>query len=77
VISIATEKHYRVKDLAELWGFSDNTIIKQFTDEPGVLRLRATTGTAQVRDALNPRERRLKGSRETRPEVAPGAASDS
>jgi hypothetical protein len=34
----AFEKHYRVKELAELWGFCDNTIIKMFADEPGVLR---------------------------------------
>lgn len=36
---IAFEKHYRVKELAGLWGFCDNTIIKLFGDEPGVLRL--------------------------------------
>jgi hypothetical protein len=36
-------KHFRVKELAELWGFCDNTIIKLFADEPGVLRLERVT----------------------------------
>jgi hypothetical protein len=35
----ALEKHYRVRDLAALWGFSDNTIIRIFASEPGVIRL--------------------------------------
>ena len=40
----AFEKHYRVAELAALWGFSDATIIKQFSDEPGVLRLGQSVG---------------------------------
>lgn len=39
----AFSKHYRVKELANLWGFCDNTIIKLFADEPGVLRLERLT----------------------------------
>ena len=35
----AFEKHYRVGELAKLWGFCDNTIIKLFANEQGVLRL--------------------------------------
>ena len=35
----ALARHYRVKELAALWGFCDNTIINLFADEPGVLRL--------------------------------------
>jgi hypothetical protein len=35
----ALEKHYRVRELSELWGFSDNTIIRLFSSEPGVIRL--------------------------------------
>ena len=35
----ALEKHYRVRELASLWGFSDNTIIRLFASEPGVIRL--------------------------------------
>src|ERR1017187_1101505 len=37
-MSPALEKHYRVGELAALWGFCDNTIIKWFADEPDVLR---------------------------------------
>jgi hypothetical protein len=40
----ALEKHYRVRDLASLWGFSDNTIIRLFTAEPGVIRLESGAG---------------------------------
>jgi len=32
----ALEKHYRVREVAALWGFSDNTIIGIFASEPGV-----------------------------------------
>ena len=38
------EKHYRVRELASLWGFSDNTIIRLFTVEPGVIRLESSAG---------------------------------
>src|SRR5437764_12238931 len=40
----ALEKHYRVRELAALWGFSDNTIIRIFTSEPGVIRLESGAG---------------------------------
>ena len=33
----AFEKHYRVKELATLWGLSTKTITRLFADEPGVL----------------------------------------
>jgi hypothetical protein len=33
------DKHYRVKELAELWSLSDKTIIRLFQDEPGVLKM--------------------------------------
>jgi hypothetical protein len=42
--SIALEKHYRVKELAAIWGFSDNTIIRMFAGEQGVIRLESGTG---------------------------------
>ena len=42
--SLAVQKHYRVKELAGLWGFSENTIIKLFSHEDGVLRLESPTG---------------------------------
>lgn len=38
-MNTATEKHYRVNELADLWGFSRHTIIRLFADEPGVLNL--------------------------------------
>ncbi len=40
----ALEKHYRVRELAKLWGFSDNTIIRLFATEPGVIRLESGAG---------------------------------
>ena len=40
----AIEKHYTLKELAELWGFSENTIRKIFQDQPGVLKLGSATG---------------------------------
>jgi hypothetical protein len=40
----ALEKHYRVKDLAELWSLCENTIIHLFANEPGVLRVRRPGG---------------------------------
>src|ERR1700730_8979647 len=42
--SAALEKHYRVRELALLWGFSDNTIIRIFANEPGVIRLESGAG---------------------------------
>ena len=42
--SVALEKHYRVRELASLWGFSDNTIIRLFSIEAGVIRLETGTG---------------------------------
>jgi hypothetical protein len=42
--SLAVEKHYRIKELADLWGFSENTIIKLFSNEDGVPRLESPTG---------------------------------
>lgn len=42
--AIALEKHYRVRELGELWGFSDNTIIRLFVSEPGVIRLESGVG---------------------------------
>ena len=42
--SAALEKHYRVRELAALWGFSDNTIIRMFATEPGVVRLESGAG---------------------------------
>jgi hypothetical protein len=42
--SAALEKHYRVRELASLGGFSENTIIRIFAQEPGVIRLESNAG---------------------------------
>jgi hypothetical protein len=34
------EKHYRVSDLAELWGLGRETVRKLVKDEPGVIKIR-------------------------------------
>jgi transposase-like protein len=34
----AFEPHYSVKKIAELWGFSENTIRRLFRDEKGVIK---------------------------------------
>src|SRR5437879_6202794 len=41
---IALETHYRPRELAALWGFSDRTVINLFASEPGVIRLNPGTG---------------------------------
>jgi len=38
-MSDAFAKHYRVKELAALWGMSPDTITRLFSEEPGVLQL--------------------------------------
>lgn len=38
-MSPVAERHYRVKELAYLWGLSERTIIRLFKDEPGTLKL--------------------------------------
>jgi hypothetical protein len=37
--TLATEKHYRAKDLASLWRVTANTIRRLFADELGVIRI--------------------------------------
>ena len=32
------ERHFSPRTLAEMWGFSEDTIIRWFEDEPGVLK---------------------------------------
>lgn len=36
--SPALERHYTLSQVAELWGWSDETVRRVFRDEPGVLR---------------------------------------
>jgi hypothetical protein len=40
----AMERHYRVRELGKLWGFSDNTIIRLFATETLVIRLESGAG---------------------------------
>jgi len=35
----ALEKHYTVAQIAELWGWSDDTVRRTFRDEPGVIAI--------------------------------------
>ena len=44
--SVAFEKHYRVKELAELWGLSAKTVTRIFAGEAGVIRV-ANDGVAK------------------------------
>lgn len=37
--SFAFEKHYRVKELAGLWGLSPKTVSRIFAEEAGVIRV--------------------------------------
>jgi hypothetical protein len=39
---LPAEKHYRIRDLAKLWGFSRQTIANLFASEPGCLRIYGT-----------------------------------
>ena len=37
--NLAFEKHYRLKELAGLWGLSPKTVTRIFADEAGVIRV--------------------------------------
>ena len=39
----ALERHYTVAQIAELWGWSEDKVIKVFRDEPGVLQTQLRT----------------------------------
>ncbi len=41
---LALEKHYRVGELAKLWGFAASTVIRLFAAEPGVVRIWSPSG---------------------------------
>jgi hypothetical protein len=44
--SFAFEKHYRVRELAGLWGLSAKTVTRMFAKEAGVIRI-ANEGTGK------------------------------
>lgn len=35
----ASERHYSIQQIAELWGVSENTVRRSFEDYPGVLKI--------------------------------------
>jgi AraC-like DNA-binding protein len=35
----AFERHYSVAEISAMWGYSEQTIRRLFSDEPGVLRI--------------------------------------
>jgi AraC-like DNA-binding protein len=37
--SFAFEKHYRIRELAGLWGLSSKTVTRMFAEEAGVIRV--------------------------------------
>lgn len=39
VVELALERHYTVAELSKLWFFSENTIRRLFTREPGVVKI--------------------------------------
>lgn len=45
--SFAFEKHYRVKELAGLWGLSPKTVSRIFAEEAGVIRVSNDGGTTK------------------------------
>jgi hypothetical protein len=76
-MSAAFEKHYRVKELADLWGFCDNTIISLFADEPGVLRLERLTAkrnyiTLSIPESVALRVHERLGHQALKPQLATG-----
>src|SRR6266566_3720678 len=44
--TVAFEKHYRVRELARLWGLSAKTVTRMFVEEAGVIRV-ANDGTGK------------------------------
>lgn len=45
----AIEKHYSVKDVADMWSLSDEAIRRIFRGEPGVIKLAAVEPRPRVR----------------------------
>lgn len=43
------ERHFTPRTLAELWGFSEDTILRWFEDVPGVLKCGAEAGRGKRR----------------------------
>ena len=52
-MSNCIERHYRVKELAALWGYSLNTIANMFRYEPGVMKLSNQTPGKRAKVTLS------------------------
>jgi plasmid maintenance system antidote protein VapI len=52
-VTIAEDRHYTVKELAEAWHVSPNTVRRFFAEEPGVMKFTATSLSR------NPRKRHM------------------
>lgn len=55
VLTLFTEKHYSVSELARLWGLSPKTIRRLFSEEPGVVEI----GTEESRSRRVYKTRRI------------------
>jgi hypothetical protein len=54
----AFEKHYRIGDLARIWGLGRETVRKLVKDEPGVIKIRLGRKKAHTITASRNRRRR-------------------
>jgi hypothetical protein len=48
----ALERHYTITQVAELWGWSDETVRRTFRDAPGVLRTKLPSLRARKRQNI-------------------------
>ncbi len=74
---VAFEKHFRVSELAQIWGFCDNTIIRLFAGEPGVLRLERVTAkrkyvTLSIPESIALRVHERLGNQTLKPQLPAG-----
>ena len=76
--SPALEKHYRVNELAALWGLSAKTVRRMFANEPGVIRVeqRPRHRQSQVRGARDSAVSRPTCSRALEPQTTPGGVAE-
>jgi hypothetical protein len=58
-VSPATEQHYSVRQVAELWGVSEKTVRRMFEDVPGVLKIHCRASCESRRSARPKRSYRF------------------
>ncbi len=44
VMELALERHYTIKEIAEIWGLCENSVRVIFRDEPGVVKIERPAG---------------------------------